>query len=114
MLTIRGFVHCVPELESSGVLIPQFLQLGPQQDVFLGLQETGHPVKTGDSGTAFGDLSRDRRKGESSPPCRPHSAAQRQMLKLTAILVTWWLSPAILPTELLKAAGQQALYEQSL
>lgn len=113
-LTIRGFVHCIPELEASRMLIPQFLQLGPQQDVFLGLQETGHPVKTGDSGTALGDLNRDSPKGESSRPCGPHSAAQRQMPKLTGILVTQWLSPATLPTELLKAAGQQAPYKQSL
>ena len=40
MLTVRGFVHCVPEFEASGMFVPQLLQLRPQQDVFLGLQET--------------------------------------------------------------------------
>lgn len=34
---IRGFVHCVPELEASRMFVPQFLQLRPQQDIFLGL-----------------------------------------------------------------------------
>ena len=75
VLTIRGVVHCVPELEASRMFVPQFLQLRPQQDIFLGLQETGHPVKTGDSGTALGDLTRDRPQVESSPPCGLYSAA---------------------------------------
>ena len=44
-LTFRGFVHRVPELEARRVLVPQFLQLRPQQDVLLGLGE-----RTGPSG----------------------------------------------------------------
>lgn len=35
---------------------------------FSDCKETGHSVKTGDSGTALGDLTRDRPHGESSPP----------------------------------------------
>lgn len=62
VLTVRGSVHCVPKLEAGGMFVPQFLQLRPQQDVFLGLQKTDHPVRTGDSGPALGDLYRDRPK----------------------------------------------------
>ena len=48
-LTFRGFVHCVPELEASRMFIPQFLQLGPQQDVLLSLGRGGQgpEVRTG-------------------------------------------------------------------
>ena len=40
-LTFGSFVHRVPELEASRMFVPQFLQLGPQQDVLLSLRGTG-------------------------------------------------------------------------
>ena len=49
-LTFRGFVHRVPELEACRVLVPQFLQLGPQQDVLLGLGGGQGPAVRRDSG----------------------------------------------------------------
>lgn len=56
-LTFRGFVHRVPELEARRVLSPQFLQLRPQQDVFLSLQGADRAQWSGGTatGTVFGD-----------------------------------------------------------
>lgn len=116
LLTFRGFVHRVPELEARRMFVPQFLQLGPQQDVLLCLWGTGpsrqegwcrdcawrHLLPNGSSarppvGHTFDKASR-KADWHSSP---------RPLNTLTPFLL-------ISPQEQIKAADEDVRYKCSL
>lgn len=114
LLTFWGFVHRVPELEACGVLIPQFLQLRPQQDVLLSLwgdraQESGGMV----AGIALGDTPHPtaRHPVTHGPPTWP-SSQEHRLAELTRLQESHPL--LISPQERTKATGEDVHYKRSL
>lgn len=113
LLTFWGFVHRVPELEACGVLIPQFLQLRPQQDVLLSLwgdraQESGGMV----AGIALGDTPHPtaRHPVTHGPPTWP-SSQEHRLAELTRLQESHPL--LISPQERTKATGEDVHYKRS-